>query len=331
MSVNTIDLQVHSNFSDGKYTPREVVAMAKEKGVRVISLTDHDTVVGLPEALAAGKEFGVKVIPGIEISAEEHGIHILGYGVDYKNAELLLAFEEAKQSRLAGARKMVENLKKSGFVVEWEDVLQEAAGAALVVRPHIARAVLNRPENKEKLKGISSSGDFIETHLSDASPNYVKRAHIGAEAAIKLINRVGGVAVWSHPLLPDFHPVRSQMPQASAVPPLAEQTSNGVKEGEERPEELEKFLQQLIGWGIEGLEVFSSSNAEDDVEFLVGLAAKYKLLPTAGSDFHESIVDSFQSRHAASVGGYNTYGFSTGDIVFNLEEAIARRKDFPGI
>lgn len=302
MSVNIIDLQVHSNFSDGKHAPREVVAMAKEKGVQVISLTDHDTVAGLPEAFAAGQKLGVKVIPGIEISAEEHGIHILGYGIDYKNAELLVAFEEAKQSRLEGAKKMVENLKGSGFIVEWEDVLKEVAGAALVVRPHIARAVLNRPENKEKLKGISSSGDFIESHLSDASPNYVKRAHIGVEAAIKLINRAGGVAVWSHPVLPDF------------------------KEGEERQEKMEEFLRQLVDGGLQGLEVFSSSNAEDDVEFLVGLAVRYKLLQTAGSDFHEG-GDSYGSRHAISVGGYHTYGFSTDGVVSNLEEAIARRKN----
>lgn len=326
MSVNTIDLQTHSTISDGILTPFEVVKMASDHNIKVMSLTDHDTVDGIEEALRAGEEFGVRVIPGIEISAEEHGIHILGYGVDYKNAELLVAFKEAKQSRLEGAKKMVENLKRSGFTVEWEDVLKEAAGAALVVRPHIARAVLNRPENKEKLKGISSPGDFIEAHLSDASPNYVKRAHIGAEAAIKLINRAGGVAVWSHPLLPDFHPVRSQMPQASAVPPLAEQTSNGVKEGEGRQEELEKFLQQLVGWGMQGLEVFSSSNAEDDVEFLVGLAAKYKLLQTAGSDFHEG-GDSHGSRHAISVGGYNTYGFSTEDIVLKLDEAMKFRFD----
>lgn len=301
MSINTIDLQVHSRFSDGKHTPREVVAMAKEKGVQVISLTDHDTAAGLPEALAAGQEFGIKVIPGIEISAEEHGTHILGYGIDYKNPELLVAFEEARKSRLEGAKKMVENLKKSGFIVEWEDVLKEAAGAALVVRPHIARAVLHRPENKEKLNGISSSGDFIEAHLSDASPNYVKRAHIGAKSAIELINRAGGVAIWSHPILPDF------------------------KEGEGRQEELEKFLQQLVGWGIQGLEVFSSANTEDDAEFLVSLAAKYKLLQTAGSDFHEG-GDSYGSRHAISVGDYNTYGFSTEDIVPKLEEAIGSEK-----
>jgi len=329
MPVNIIDLQVHSNASDGKHTPREVVAMAKENGVQIISLTDHDTVAGLPEALSAGKELGIKVIPGIEISAEEHGVHILGYGIDYKNLELLAALEEAKQSRLEGARKMVENLKRAGFVVEWEDVLKEAGAAAVVVRPHIARAVLNRPENKEKLSGIVSAGDFIGAYLTDASPNYVKRSHIGAEAAIKLIKGAGGVAVWSHPPLPDFHPVRSQIPQVSAVLPTAEQTSNGVQEGEGRHEELEKFLRQLADWGLEGIEILNSAHAEDDAEFLVGLAVKYKLLQTAGSDFHEkgeSSSSKGKRHYSTTVGDYETYGFSTGGIVLNLEKAIARRK-----
>lgn len=302
--MNLIDLQVHSNASDGKFTPREVVTMAKENGVRVMALTDHDTVAGLSEALAAGNERDLKVIPGIEISAEEHGIHILGYGIDYKNAELLAELEKAKQGRLEGAQKMVTNLQKSGFIVEWEDVLKQAGGADVIVRPHIARAILERPENKQKLAGINSVGDFIQAHLLDTSPNYVKRSHVGASQAIGLIRMAEGVAVWSHPPLPDF------------------------KEGEERFAELEKFLLQLVGWGLEGLEVFSSSHSEDEAEFLVGLAAKYKLLCTAGSDFHEKIVLSTLAaeRHPTSnVGDYPTYGFSTEDFVVKLEETMARR------
>lgn len=305
--------------------------MAKENGVGVVALTDHDTMAGLPEALAAGQGLGIKIIPGIEISAEEHGVHILGYGIDYKNPELLLALEEAKRGRLEGARKMVENLKRAGFVIEWEDVLEEAAGAATIARPHIARAVLGRLENKEKLDGIFLAGDFIKVHLSDESPNYVKRSHLGAEAVIKLINGALGVAVWSHPPLPDFYSVKNQTPQVSStvVVPLAEQTFNGAQENEVRYEELEKFLRQLVGWGIEGLEVFNSAHVEDDTEFLLGLAVKYNLLRTAGSDFHEK-SDLFStagaSRHATSVGGYETYGFSTVGIISKLEEAIEHRR-----
>lgn len=303
--MNTIDLQVHSTASDGRHSPSEVVAMAKEMGVQVISLTDHDTVAGLPEALAAGQELGVKVIPGSEISAEEHGIHVLGYGVDYKNAELLAVLEEARKNRIEGAKKMVENLQKDGWVVDWEDVLKEVARATVIARPHIARAVLHRPENKEKLDGITLAGDFIEAHLIDTSPNYVKRSHIDAAAAIKLINNAGGVAIWSHPPLPDF------------------------QDGEERHEELEKFLRQLVGWGMEGLEVFNSAHTEDDAEFLLGLAIKYNLLQTAGSDFHEKSDLSSSTRgasYATSVGGYEAYGFSTEDIVFKLEETIKHRR-----
>ena len=303
--MNIIDLQVHSSASDGKYTPREVVTMAKENGVRVISLTDHDTVAGLPEALQAGEELGLKVILGIEISAEEHGIHLLGYGIDYKNAELLAELEKAKQGRLEGAKKMVTNLQNSGFFVEWEDILKQAGGADVIVRPHIARAILERPENKEKLAGIISVGDFIQAHLLDTSPNYVKRSHISALQAINLLRGAGGAAVWSHPPLPDF------------------------KEGDERFVELEKFLLQLMEWGLEGIEVFSSAHSEDETEFLVSLAAKYKLLCTAGSDFHEKFISSIPvgERHQTSaVGDFPTYGFSTEDFVEKLEGAINGRR-----
>lgn len=302
--MNSIDLQVHSDASDGKFTPREVVVLAKENGVQVMALTDHDTVAGLPEVMIAAQEIGLKVIPGIEISAEEHGIHLLGYGLDYKNAELLAELEKAKQGRLEGAKKMVVNLQKSGFAVDWSDVLKQAGKADVIVRPHIARAILERPENKEKLSGINSVGDFIQAHLLDASPNYVKRSHISAPQAISLLRKTGGVAVWSHPPLPDF------------------------QEGEERFVELEKFLLQLIGWGLEGVEVFNSAHSEDDAEFLVSLAVKYKLLCTAGSDFHEKKVPSSPGieRHLTmNVGDYATYGFSTEDFVTKLGEVIARR------
>lgn len=305
--MNTIDLQIHTTASDGIHTPRDVAQMAAEQALRVIAITDHDTVDGVEEALRAGEELGVRVIPGIEMSVEENGAHILGYGIDYKNPELLAELEKFRQGRIEGAKKMVENLKNVGFFVEWEDVLREATGG-VVGRPHISRAVLNRPENKEKLGGISTVHDFIEAHLTDESPNYVKRAHISAAYAIALIHKAGGAAVWSHPAI----------------------------HFQNNPERLEKFLKELMGWGIDGVEVFNPAHSEDDVEFLQGLAAKYNLLRTAGSDFHEkdmgkkgvALEQGFVSlRSANTVGDYETHGFSTEDIVAKLDDAMRRRKE----
>lgn len=300
--MNTFDLQIQSTASDGKHAPAEIVGMARDLGLRVIALTDHDTVAGVAEAMAAGQESGVQVIPGIEISVEEHGAHLLGYRIDHGNTALLGELEKSRQGRTDGAKKMVENLKAAGFVVEWDDVAREATGA-VVARPHLARAVLARPENKEKLAGITTSHEFIEKYLTDESPYYVRRSHISVADAIALIHGAGGVAVWSHPAL-HFR---------------------------DDPEGLEQFLEKLIAWGIDGVEVFNPSQTEDDVEFLHGLAVKYRLLRTAGSDFHEKgehAADPESGLHSArTVGDFETYGFAVEGIVEALDAAITRHRE----
>ena len=297
---NSIDLQIQSTASDGKHTPRDILEMAKELHLQVIALTDHDTVAGVPEILAAASHSGVRVIPGIELSVEERGTHILGYGIDYNNPALLASLEESRKGREAGARQMVENLKGAGFVVEWDDVVREATGA-VVARPHLARGVLHRPENKEKLGGIATVYDFIQKYLTDESPLYVKRTHISAKDAIALIHGAGGVAVWSHPAI----------------------------HFKDNYEGLEEFLKELIGWGLDGMEVCNPSHDEDDVEFVQALTVKYNLLRTAGSDFHEKATSprSGEGKHsAAHLGDFETYGFSTEDSISRLDAAIAARR-----
>lgn len=293
----TIDLQIQSTASDGKHTPKEIVGMALERGLSVIAMTDHDTVGGVAEALDAASGTNVRVIPGIEMSAEEHGLHILGFGINYANAGLLGKLEEFKQGRIEGAKQMVENLKHIGFVLEWHDVEREATGAVFA-RPHIARAILKRPENRQKLGSISNSHDFIDTYLSNESPHYVHRSHILVKDAIALIRGVGGVAVWSHPAI----------------------HFRNDEDG------LASWLQQMIGWGIQGLEVFNPSHTEDDAEFLQGLCSSYRLLRTAGSDFHEQgehVADAVTGLHSARhVGDFETHGFAIDDIVHRLDEAM---------
>lgn len=297
---NLIDLQIQSTASDGKHAPRDLVQMAKEEQLQVIAITDHDTVGGVQEGLLAGGELGVRVIPGIEMSVEEHDAHILGYGIDYTHPKLVSELEKFQQGRIDGAKKIVANLQGAGFVVDWEDVLREATGN-VVARPHIARAILKRPENKEKLGTITSVHDFIEAYIGNESPLYVKRTHISARDAIALLREAGGVAVWSHPAI-HFR---------------------------DDPEGLEDFLKQLIEWGIRGMEVCNPSHTEDDVEFINGLTIHYELLRTAGSDFHEKgkSARSPDGLHAAEhLGDYETYGFPTDDIIAKLDKAIVGQK-----
>ena len=112
--MNTFDLQIQSIASDGAHTTSEIVEMARDAGILTIALTDHDTVAGVAGALEAGRAAGVRVIPGIEMSVEEHDIHILGYGIDHTNSELLAALEAFRKSRIEGAKKMAENLGEKG-------------------------------------------------------------------------------------------------------------------------------------------------------------------------------------------------------------------------
>jgi len=295
--MNTIDLQIQTTASDGKHSPADIISMAQERNLKVIAITDHDTVGGVQEALDAVAGTNLHVIPGIEMSAEEHGLHILGYGIDYTDAGLLKELEGFKQGRVEGAKQMVENLKHAGFVLEWHDVEQEATGSVFA-RPHIARAILKRQENKQKLGSISNVHDFIEMYLSNESPHFVHRSHISVKDAIALIRNVGGVAVWSHPAI-HFR-----------------QDYDG----------LEKWLGEMIGWGIQGLEVCNPSQSEDDAEFLQGLCSTRGLLRTMGSDFHEKgdhAADSLTGLHSARfVGDYDTYGFTTDDIISQLDGAM---------
>lgn len=295
--MNTIDLQIQTTASDGKHSPTEIIGMAGEQNLEIIAITDHDTVGGVQEALDAAVHTHIRVIPGIEMSAEEHGLHILGYGIDYTDTELLKKLEEFKEGRVEGAKQMVKNLKQAGFVVDWHDVEREATGSVFA-RPHIARAILKRQENKQKIGSISNVHDFIEMYLSNESPHYVHRSHISVKDAIALIRRVGGVAVWSHPAI-HFR-----------------QDYDG----------LERWLKEMMRWGIQGLEVYNPSHSEDDAEFIEGLCSSHLLLRTAGSDFHEKgkhVADSMTGFHSACfVGDYDTYGFAIDDIMPKLDEAI---------
>lgn len=296
--ANNFDLQVHSSASDGVCSPAEVLKLAQERNISVISLTDHDTIGGLEEIVSAGQNSGMEIIPGIEFSVEEHGAHILGYGLDWRHKKLLEKLEEARLGRIEGAKKIVENLQKAGLVISWEDVLQEAA-SGVVARPHISRAVLKQTENREKLGGISTVHDFIEKFLTDDNPNYVRRTHLSAKEAVGLIKESGGAAVWSHPAV---HFPRDY-------------------------EGLENFLRELLEFGLRGLEVFTSAHTEDDVEFVQNLTLTYNLLRTAGSDFHEPgqhAADENGRHQADFVGDYPTYGFDVSDVVEKLKEEMGK-------
>lgn len=246
-----IDLHVHSNVSDGTYTPTELVEYALKKGLAAMALTDHDTVDGVEEAVKAAENTGMELIPGVELSAEYRGrdIHVLGLYLDYTSEKFLSYLKEFKETRDARNVKMAERLTAHKMPVTVEE-LREEYGDAVLTRAHFAKLL--------KKKGFVNSYDeaFVR-FLGDDKPCYVPRERITPEGAIKLIHEAGGIAVLAHPLL--YH--------------------LGM-------DELEVLIKRLKDCGLDGIEAVYSMNKGRDERRMKELAEKFDLLITGGSDFH---------------------------------------------
>lgn len=243
-----VDLHIHTNASDGKYTSAEIVRKAVGLGLEVIAITDHDTVEGIPPALDVVKNYPkLRVIPGVELSTDvdKGEVHILGYFVDYTDKEFRASLETMRNSRVERARKMVENLSRMGVSLEWQRV-QEIAGSGALGRPHIAQAMLEKGY-------ISSLQDAFRSYIGHGGPAYVERDKLTPAEAVKLILKADGLPVLAHPL-----------------------TSGDV----------EGTIVELKAAGLVGLEVYYASYSFEDINPLLGLAHKHNLIPTGGTDFH---------------------------------------------
>jgi predicted metal-dependent phosphoesterase TrpH len=193
--LGRVDLHVHSTASDGKLTPAEVIGEAAEKGLSYVALADHDTVDGIAAAKKAAKAFpGLTVIPAIEISTDipQGEVHVLGYFIDYTDAELLGRLEEFKNSRRRRAEQMVAKLAKLGMPVEWRRVL-ELAGSSTIGRPHIAQAMLEKDY-------VPSFKDAFDEYLGHGKPAYVEREKMLPAEAVGIIVKARGLPVLAHPL-----------------------------------------------------------------------------------------------------------------------------------
>jgi len=245
------DLHVHTTASDGAYSPREVFRLAKERGITVLAITDHDTVGGLPEAEKVAEEYGLSFVPGIELSTihEEHEIHILGYQIQRQNEQLLASLQTLAAARDNRASKIVAKLNELGYPVTMEEV-KSKAGSELIGRPHIALAMMDHGIIKNIEEGFAR-------FLSPGGRAYVSRYRISPCQALKLINAAGGIAVLAHPGL-DF-PAR--------------------------------LLPELIVAGLGGIEVYHPDNSLQIRDYYQRRAHESGLIITGGSDFHGHEAD----------------------------------------
>jgi predicted metal-dependent phosphoesterase TrpH len=243
----SIDLHSQTTASDGELSPEVLLARAQAQGVRVLSVTDHDTVAALERAEAAARVVGIELVPGIEISAHlgAREVHLLGHFVDRRQPALQQMDAELGRAREERMREMIRRLAEEGVQVTMEQVQAVAQGAHLG-RPHLARALV-------ALGHCSSMQEAFQRYLGDGRPGHVPSRRISAEDAVALIHRSGGTATVAHP---------------------------GVSKLQE-PE-----LGALKAAGLDGLEVFHPEHVPSQREKLLRWAERYDLVPTAGSDFH---------------------------------------------
>ena len=244
-----IDLQAHSTVSDGQLPPREVAAAAADPAVTHMSLTDHDAVAGVAEAVAAAEEAGIGCVPAVEMSCVHRysdDLHMLGYWVDL--ARITPACERAQQERIDRAREIIERLNSLGVAVRFEDALAQAGAADSIGRPHIARAAGAGPD----------LGPFFEEYLVPGAKAFVARKWPSAEEAVELIHQAGGVAVVAHPYWDVSEPDR--------VRDLAESLVSDV--------------------GLDGIETFYPPHTRAQTAHCLDLCREFDLVPTGSSDFH---------------------------------------------
>lgn len=189
-----IDLHVHTLYSDGTFEPRRSIELARERGLDVVAITDHDTVNGLPEAFEAGAEHGVEVVPGIEFSTlyRGEGVHVLCYYVDLDSDELLAELERLRDDRFNRGELMVARLQELGYPIEFDRVREIAEGGN-IVRPHVAQALVEAgviPTVKDA---------FTEEFIGSNGRAYVEKHALHPVDALRLIHDAGGVCVLAHP------------------------------------------------------------------------------------------------------------------------------------
>jgi len=188
-----IDLHIHTTYSDGAFSPFEIIRMAAKKNIRTISITDHDSINAIEGAIMFGKELGITVIPGLEISTdiEDREVHILGYFIDHNSNELQKYLSFFRDERLHRAKRIVKKLNILGLEITIEDILSKAKHSA-VGRPHIANALLE--------KGICKNYfEAFDKYIGDFAPAYEKKIHVSPLSALKLISDAGGLSFVAHP------------------------------------------------------------------------------------------------------------------------------------
>lgn len=240
------DLHIHTNFSDGTFTPKRVIQEASQRGLSCISITDHDTVSAIAPAKNEAERFNIEVIPGVELSAERDGyeIHILGYFIDWQAGWFQKKLEQICDVRKSRALTIIEKLKKEGVDLDSDELLCKTTSGS-VGRLHIARMLQE--------KGfVYSLQEAFNKYIGEGRPCYVKKFKLTPAETIDMIDRLKGLSVLAHP-----HTIGN-----------------------------DELIGKLVQLGLRGIEVYCSERNKAAIEHYKNLAKEHRLLITGGSDCH---------------------------------------------
>ncbi len=246
MKREYIDLHMHTNASDGLFTPVETVDYALRLGLAAIAITDHDTVDGFKEANLLADGDHLEVLPGVELSCYHKGmdVHILGYLIDYDNPEFVKKIEAFRKERYERGEAMVAKLNDLGINLSMETV-KLIAGNSAVGRPHVADALVRE-------EFVQTYDEAFARYLGYHAPAYVPKPVLTPEEGISLIHLVRGVAVMAHP-------------------------------GTLRRDE---FIPEFVDMGLDGIEAYHSLHDRAAIQRYKTFAKKYGVIYTGGSDCH---------------------------------------------
>jgi predicted metal-dependent phosphoesterase TrpH len=242
------DLHLHTTASDGKLSPRELVRAAKSSGLRAFSVTDHDTVAGIPEAMEEARALQIELVPGVEVSANfgSASVHVLGLFIDPRDSALLEFFSGAAERRIQRVHEMVEKLGRLGIRIDARAVFARSTHGT-VGRPHVAEELM--------VQGVVKNlTEAFERFLGQDCPAYVGYEKVTLRDAVDLIRGAGGVASLAHPVCLDD----------------------------------DSLIPAMVGDRLQAIEVFHTDHTIEKAAEYVRLAERLGLLQTGGSDFHQS-------------------------------------------
>lgn len=285
--MSGIDLHSHTTASDGSFSPTELVHEAKKLGLSALAVTDHDTLGGLAEAGMVGREIGLDVINGVELSVEDDGgrFHLLGYLFDPEHEELRNRLVSIRANRDRRNAQMAVKMAELGIPVTMDDVRAEAGDKGEVIaRPHFAKALL-------KQGIVNSVQDAFDTYLATGKPLYMPKEVLTPHDAIKLLHEAGGLAIMAHP----------------GLVPLNDSALTN------------RIVQLVDEAGLDGIEAYYSQHSHAQTRRFLEIAQSRGLLVTGGSDFHGT------AKPHVHLGIVHDGGAASPDLLSRLRQKIQTR------